>query len=180
MLIVVLGLVATVVIVLSIIIALQPAEFRVVRSLSIEAPPAVPFAWVNDLHRWQEISPWAQLDPAAKIVFDGPSAGPGAIFTWSGNQKIGEGRMAIVESRPNDFIGLKLDFVRPFASHAKVEFTFQPDGRQTTATWRMISPRNFLSKAFGLFMNMDKMVGGDFEKGLAKLKSLSEANPKNY
>src|SRR6476620_9600487 len=113
-----------------VIVALQPAQFRVERTAIIPAPPAAVFAQVNDFHKWEAWSPWAKLDPAAKNTFEGPPAGTGASFGWSGNSKIGEGRMAITESKTNDLIRIKLDFVKPFPSTATTEFTIKADGLQ--------------------------------------------------
>jgi hypothetical protein len=158
-----------------VVVALQPSQYRVVRSASIAAAPAVLFAQVNDLHRWQAWSPWEKLDPAMKRTFEGPPVGQGATYAWSGNKDVGEGRMTIIESRPNDLIRCRLDFIKPFASTDTAEFTFQPAGPQTLVTWSMFGETNFVSKAVCLFMSMDKMLGGDFEKGLAGLKAVSEA-----
>ena len=169
---------AVVLILFVVIAAVQPPNFRVARSTSIATPPAVPFARVNDLHKWQEMSPYVKLDPAAKYTFEGPPAGNGAALAWMGNAKVGEGRMTIVESRPNELIKMKLDFVKPFASTCMAEFSFKPEGDQTSVTWSMTGEKNFVSKAMCLFMNMDKMVGGAFEEGLANMKSLSEAASK--
>jgi hypothetical protein len=119
-------------------------------------------------------SPWSKFDPAAKFAFEGPRSGPGASATWSGNNKIGEGRQTIVESRPNELVRLKLEFVRPFKSTCAAEFTLKPDGKQTRVSWAMSGEANFVSKLFCLFMNQDKMVGGEFEDGLARLKKLTE------
>jgi len=166
---------AVIVVVFVVIVALQPSEFRVVRSATISAPPPAIFAEVNDFHKWEAWSPWAKLDPAAKSSFDGPAAGTGAIFNWSGNNEVGEGSMTITESRPSDLIRIKLDFTKPFEATNTTEFTFKPEGNQTVVTWSMFGENNFMAKAFGLLMNMDKMVGGDFEKGLAQLKSVMEA-----
>ena len=160
------------------IVALQPAEYRVVRTATLSASPAAVFAQVNDFHQWEAWSPWAKLDPAAKNTFEGPPAGVGAVFMWAGNDKVGEGRMTLTESHPNDLIRIKLDFIKPFASTCATEFTFKPEGNQTAVTWTMSGRKNFISKAFCMFMNMDKMVGGDFERGLAQLKSVAEAAPK--
>ncbi len=160
------------------IVALQPAEYRVVRTAAISAPPAAVFAQVNDFHLWEAWSPWAKLDPAAKNTFEGPPAGVGAIFMWAGNNKVGEGRMTLTESHPNDLIRIKLDFIKPLASTCVTEFNFKPEGNQTAVTWSMSGRKNFISKAFCMFMNMDKMVGGDFERGLAQMKSVAEAAPK--
>lgn len=165
---------AFVVLVFFVVAMLQPAEYRVVRAATIAAPPAVVFARVNDLHKFQEWSPWAKLDPAAKTTFEGPPAGTGAIFNWSGNHEVGEGRMTITESRPNELIRFKLNFVKPFAGTSDAEWTFKPQGNQTAVTWSMSGKKNFISKAISVFMSMDQMIGSQFEKGLADLKLLSE------
>jgi uncharacterized protein YndB with AHSA1/START domain len=157
------------------VVAMQPSDFRVVRTTTITAPPQAVFSQVNDFHKWEEWSPWAKLDPASKATFEGPSAGPGAIFRWAGNEKVGEGSMTITESRPDELITIKIDFLKPFQATNAAQFTFKPEGDQTIVTWSMAGKNNFLSKAICLFMNMDKMVGGDFEKGLAQMKSVVEA-----
>jgi uncharacterized protein YndB with AHSA1/START domain len=161
-----------------VIVALQPSDFRIVRSSTIAAPPATVFAQVNDFHKWEAWSPWAKLDPAAKSSFDGPPAGKGATFRWAGNEEVGEGSMTITESRPSDLIRIKLEFLKPFAATNTAEFTFKPEGNQTVVTWSMFGRNNFIAKAFCLFINMDKMVGGQFEKGLASMKSVAEAASK--
>src|SRR5262249_23304496 len=130
---------------------------------------------VNDFHNWEPWSLWAKLDPACKNTFEGAPAGKDAVFTWSGNDKVGEGRMTILESRPHELIRIKLDFIRPFPSTCTTEFTFRPEGQQTAVTWNMSGEKDYLSKAFCMFMNMDQMVGGDFEKGLAQMKAIAEA-----
>lgn len=169
---------AGIILILVIVVALQPGQFSVVRSTEISAPPAEVFSQVNDFHNWQEWSPWKKLDPEAKNTYEGPSSGTGAGFKWSGNDKIGEGRMTITESRPNALIRIKLEFIRPFPSVADVDFSFKPEGKQTVATWAMSGHNTFVSKAFCLFMNMDKMIGGDFEEGLRKMKAVSEGTSK--
>jgi uncharacterized protein YndB with AHSA1/START domain len=169
---------AVIIVVFVIIVALQPSEFRIVRSATISAPAPAVFAQVNDFHHWEAWSPWAKLDPAAKATFEGPPAGRGAIFRWAGNNEVGEGSMTITESRPSDLIRIKLEFLRPFAATNTAEFTFKPEGSQTAVTWSMEGKNNFIAKAVCLFMNMDKMVGGQFEKGLAQMKSVAEAAPK--
>ena len=116
-----------------------------------------------------------KLDPAVKNTFEGPSAGTGAIFRWAGNNKVGEGNMTITESRPNELIRLDLEFLKPFKDNNTAEFTFKPDGSQTAVAWSMSGKKNFMFKAMGLFMDTDKMVGGDFEKGLAALKAVAES-----
>ena len=170
-----LGVLAAIIVVFCAVAALQPSELRVERSALISAPPAVVFAHVNDLHKWQEFSPWAKRDPAAKTTFEGPAEGTGAAFAWAGNAEIGEGRMTIVESRPNELVRFRLDFLKPFEGTNDVAFTFTPQEDQTRVVWTMTGENNFVAKAMGLVMNMDKMIGGDFEQGLADLKTLSEA-----
>ncbi len=156
------------------IVALQPSEFRVVRSGNIAAPTADVFPHVNDFHKWQAWSPWAKLDPMAKNTYAGAPAGQGAIFSWAGDGNVGEGSMTMTESRPNDLISIQLEFRRPFKATNTAEFSFKPDGNQTVVTWSMSGRKNFIVKAFGLFMSMDKMVGAQFEKGLASMKSVVE------
>jgi hypothetical protein len=163
---------------LAVIIALQPSDFRIVRSTSINAPAATVFEQVNDFHKWTGWSPWAKLDPNMKQSFEGATAGVGASYSWSGNDQVGEGRMTLTESRPNEIIRIKLEFLKPFAATNMAEFSFKPTGIQTAVTWSMTGTNNFVAKAFGLLMNMDKLVGADFEKGLAQLKSVAEANGK--
>ncbi len=166
---------AAIVVVFVVVVAMQPSEFRVVRSATISAPASAVFAQVNDLHKWEAWSPWAKLDPAAKSTFEGPPAGTGAIFRWAGNNQVGEGRMTITESRPNELIRFNLEFFKPMAGTSTAEFTFKPEGNETTVTWSMTGKNNFFAKAMCLFMDMDKMVGGQFEKGLAAMKSIVEA-----
>src|SRR5881296_1615480 len=113
-----------------------------------------------------------------KQTYEGAPAGTGAIYAWAGNNEVGEGRMTLTESRPSDLIRIKLEFMKPFASTCATEFTFKPEGKQTAVAWSMSGENNFVAKAFCLFMNMDKTVGGDFEKGLAQLKSVAETAPK--
>jgi hypothetical protein len=157
-----------------VIIAGRPDEFVVSRSAKISAAPAVVFAQVNDFHKWEAWSPWAKMDPACKNSFDGAPAGKGAGFAWDGNKKVGAGRMTIIESHPSDLILIKLEFLKPFKATNTAEFTFQPAGTQTVVTWSMFGKNNFFFKVFGLFMDCDKMVGKDFEKGLAAIKSIVE------
>ena len=158
-----------------VIVALQPAQYRVERMAAISATAAAVFAQVNDFHNWEAWSPWAKLDPSAKNSFEGPSSGIGAIFKWAGNKEVGEGGMTILESRTNELIRIRLEFIKPFASLCATEFTFKPEGNQTQVTWTMTGENNFIAKAACLFMNMDKMVGGDFERGLVQMKSVVEA-----
>lgn len=160
--------------VFAVVVALQPAHFRVGRSTTISAPVPVVFARVNDLHQWDDWSPWAKLDPQMKATHTGAPAGKGAVYTWAGNAKVGEGRMTITESRPNELVRINLEFIKPFAASNTTDFTFKSDAGQTTVTWTMAGENNFFGKAMCLFVSMDKMVGGDFEKGLVALKSVAE------
>jgi hypothetical protein len=166
---------AAVVVVFVIVVASRPDDFRVTRTATIAAPAEAVFEQVNDLHKWQAWSPWAKLDPAVRNACEGPPAGPGAILRWAGNKKVGEGSMTITESCPNDLLRLKLEFLKPFKATNIAEFTFKPDGRRTVIVWSMFGKSSFFFKAVGLFVNCDKMVGSDFERGLANLTSVVES-----
>jgi uncharacterized protein YndB with AHSA1/START domain len=168
-----LSLVALIVVFL-IVVALQPAHYRVVRTATISAPVADVFASVNDFHRWPAWSPWAKLDPAMKETFAGSPAGTGAVYAWTGNKDVGSGRMTLSDSRPNERVQIQLEFIEPFASTALMEFTFKAVDGQTAITWSMDGENGFMEKAICMFMNMDKMIGGDFEKGLAQLRQETE------
>ena len=166
---------AVIVVVFLIIVAMQPAQYRVARSATVTAPPQAVFAQVNDFHKWEAWNPWGKIDPAMKLNYEGAPAGTGAIYTWIGNKEVGEGRMTLIESRPSDLIRIKMEFFKPFAGNSIAEFTFKPEGNQTAVTWSMTGEKNFMAKAIHLFTNMDKMIGGQFEKGLAQMKSVAEA-----
>src|SRR5438067_11089574 len=137
---------AVIVVVLVVIVALQPGDFRVTRSASMSAPAAAVFAQVNDFHKWEAWNPWGKIDPAMKQAYEGAPAGTGAVYTWVGNKEVGEGRMAIVESRPSDLIRIKMEFFKPFAGISTAEFTFKPEGKQTAVTWSMSGDKNFMAK----------------------------------
>ena len=160
------------------VVALQPSHYHVERSAIMNAPAAVVFAQVNDFHKWEGWSPWAKLDPAMKHNYEGAPAGSGAIYSWAGNSQVGEGRMTITESHPSDLVKIKLEFIKPWAATNATNFMFKSQGSQTAVTWTMDGDNNFVGKAFGLFMNMDKMIGNDFEKGLSQMKSVAESAPK--
>jgi hypothetical protein len=172
------GVAAVVVLAVAVLVVMQPSEFRIQRSATIAAPAPVVFAQVNDFHNWEAWSPWAKLDPSATNSFEGAPAGTGASFAWAGNSKVGEGRMTIVESRPSELVWIKLEFLKPFAATNTAEFTFKPEGDRTAVTWSMYGHNNFLARAVGLVVNMDKFLGGEFEKGLASMKSVAEASAK--
>jgi uncharacterized protein YndB with AHSA1/START domain len=166
--------VAVVVVIFVAVVALQPGEFRISRSTTIAASPTAVFSLVNDFHSWAGWSPWAKLDPTMKTTYEGPAAGTGAAYSWTGNSKVGEGRMQILDSRPGEVVHIRLDFIKPFASTNSCVFTFAPNASGTEVTWTMSGRNNFMGKAFGLFMNVDKMVGGDFERGLAGMRAIAE------
>lgn len=174
-----LWIIAAVLVLFLIVVGLQSTAYRVTRKATMNAPPAAVFAQVNDFHRWEHWSPWAKIDPAMKQTYDGPASGTGAKYHWLGNKQVGEGRMTITESRPNERIVINLEFIKPFAATNTTEFTFAPHGNQTEITWNMDGKKNFMLKAMGLFMSMDKMVGGQFEQGLANMRSIVEAAAKS-
>jgi hypothetical protein len=164
-----------VIVVLCGVIAMQPADYSVKRSTTINAPAAAVFAQVNDFHKWNAWSPWEKLDTTMKKTFEGPPEGQGSIYKWVGNSDVGEGMMTISHSMPTSMIDIKLDFIKPFASTSDTHFAFAENAGQTTVDWTMTGKNNFVSKAFCLFMGgMDKMIGPDFEKGLAALKTEAE------
>jgi uncharacterized protein YndB with AHSA1/START domain len=158
----------------AVLIQQQPDEFRVTRSAMIDAPAQVIFENINDLRKWEAWSPWAKLDPNAKNSFDGPPMGVGSSMSWAGDNKVGVGRMTIVESRPNEFIRFRLEFEKPMKAVNTAEFSLSPDAERTSVIWSMFGRNRFIGKAMGLFMNCEKMVGEQFEKGLENLKSVSE------
>lgn len=161
-----------------VVVATRPDTYSVSRSLEMAAPPSVVFAQVNDFHRWDAWSPWAKLDPNQKTTFGGAEAGPGATYAWEGNDDVGAGKMTIADSTADAKVKINLEFLRPFPSSSDTTFTFEPAGAGTKATWTMEGRNNFMSKAFGLFMSMDSMIGKDFEKGLAQMKTVAEAAAK--
>ena len=158
--------------------AFQPSEYKVERRIQIAAAPAAVFSHVNEFRKWQAWSPWEKLDPEMKRTFSGPTAGVGAVYAWTGNSDVGEGRMTISESRPAELVRVNLEFIKPFEASSVTDFTFKPEGNQTAVTWTMVGKNNYVSKVMCMFMNMDKMVGGDFERGLATLKALAESGAK--
>jgi uncharacterized protein YndB with AHSA1/START domain len=156
-------------------VATRASSFHIERSTEIAAAPDVPFSMVNDLHQWSAWSPWEKLDPAMKRSFDGPAAGNGSSYSWIGNDKVGEGKMTITDVTPPEKIAIKLEFIKPWTATNQVTFTFAGAGDKTKVAWAMDGHNDFMGKAFGLFMNMDQVVGKDFEAGLAQLKTASEA-----
>jgi hypothetical protein len=170
--------VGVLVLALVVIVAMQPAEFHIERSTTVAAAPANVFARVQDFHAWRAWSPWEKLDPNLRRTYDGPGSGVGAKYSWSGNDDVGEGRMTIEEANAARVV-IKLEFIKPFAATNITTFKFDPTGNDTKVTWAMDGEKNFMSKAFGMVMDMDQLVGKDFERGLAQLKKVVEAAPRN-
>lgn len=152
----------------------QPDSFKVQRSATIKAPPAKIMGYLNDFHQWGAWSPWEKLDPNMQRNFSGPASGVGAVYGWTGNDEVGQGRMEITENAVPSKLVIKLDFIKPFESSNRTEFDLQPEGDATRVTWTMSGPSAFITKLMGVFFSMDKMVGKDFEKGLAQLKAAAE------
>jgi len=157
--------------------ATQPDSFEVSRSTVIGAPPAVVYGFVEDLHRHGAWSPWDKLDPDMKRTFSGAAHGPGAVYEWSGNDDVGAGRMTIVSTRPDQQVDVRLEFLKPFESTSATSWLIQPRGDGSQVTWSMTGPNNFVSKIMCVFVDMDSMIGKDFEKGLDSLKAVSERAP---
>ena len=172
-----LGFAAVIAIVL-IVAAFQPGEFQVQRSLAIAAPAQALFEQVNDHRKFVGWNPWGKIDPNVRNTFTGPATGVGSVCSWQGNRDVGAGRSTIIESRPGELVRLRMDWKEPLEGTSTVDFTFKPEGGKTVMTWHMYGPQNYVGKLMCLFMNVDKMVGGQFELGLANLKTLAEAPAK--
>jgi uncharacterized protein YndB with AHSA1/START domain len=171
------GAVALALVVLAGVIATRPSEFRIARARTLAAPPAVVHAYLNDLRRWREWSPWEKKDPAMKRELSAVSAGPGATYAWAGNSNVGEGRMTITDSRAPERVELRLEFAKPMQATNTVRFDLAAHGTGTHVVWTMSGHQGFVAKAFTLFMDMDRMVGSDFEQGLAGLDAVTAAAP---
>lgn len=154
--------------------ATRPDTFHIQRSAVIKAPAEKIFALINDFNGWRSWSPWEKLDPALKRVFSGSAQGTGARYGWDGNSKVGQGEMEILETTPPSRIVIKLDFHKPFEAHNFAEFTLTPRGEYTSVTWAMYGPQPFVTKLMSVFCSMDRMVGPQFEAGLAGLTKLTE------
>ena len=166
-----------VVVVIAAVLALaatRPDTFRVERSTTIKAPPEKVYALIDDFHQWQQWSPWERLDPAMKRNHGGAPKGKGALYGWEGNKEVGKGQMEITEATPPSRVVIKLDFLAPFEAHNTAEFVLAPQGDATTVTWAMSGPNLFIGKVMSLFASMDRLVGKDFERGLANLKAVAE------
>ena len=166
---------AAVLAVLALVIATRPAAFRVQRTATIAAPAEVVYAQLDDLHRWGQWNPFEKSDPSTRLTFSGPARGVGSSYHFAGKQ-MGEGRMTIAELAPNQRVAIRAEFIKPMAATHRIEFTLQPAANGAVSlTWAMSGRNGFLGKAVSLFVDMDRMVGGEFEKGLADLKRISEA-----
>ena len=152
----------------------KPDKFRVQRGAIMKTPPERVFSLINDFHQWGTWSPWENKDPAMKRSFSGAESGRGAVYAWEGNNNVGSGRMEILDASTPSKIVIKLDFFKPFEGHNTAEFTMLPQGDATSVNWVMHGPAPFMSKVMQVFMNIDKMIGKDFEAGLANLKRLTE------
>jgi hypothetical protein len=166
--------VVVVVVAFALFVATRPAAYRVSRSTTIAAAPTLVYTQVAEFHRWEAWSPWAKLDPSMKTTYAGPAAAPGSSYAWAGNDKVGEGRMTIVDARPGEHVGIRLEFLKPFEATSSTEFSFASTGGATKTTWTMDGRNNFAGKLFSVFTDMDKMIGNDFEKGLSQLKAVAE------
>ncbi|HET7123712.1 MAG TPA: SRPBCC family protein [Bradyrhizobium sp.] len=157
-----------------ILAATRPDTFSVQRATTIKAPPERIFPLINDFHQWASWSPYENKDPAMKRSFGGAASGRGAVYAWEGNKNVGSGRMEIMDASAPSKIVIKLDFFTPFEGHNTAEFTMLPQGDATNVTWLMHGPAPFMSKVMQVFINLDNMIGKDFEAGLANLKRLAD------
>ncbi|AEI65004.1 SRPBCC family protein [Corallococcus macrosporus] len=160
------------------VVATRPDTFTYQRSAVLPVSADIAFALVNDFHRWTEWSPWDGLDPQQKRTYSGPKAGTGADYAWAGNDQVGEGRMTITDSKVNEQVTIRLEFIKPFAAVNTTTFTLSSVEGGTQVVWAMSGENNFVSKAMGLFMDMDAMIGKDFEKGLASMKEVAVVDAK--
>jgi Polyketide cyclase / dehydrase and lipid transport len=166
--------IAIVIIALLVMASRRPDEFSVVRSIDLHASPNRIFAQINDFKSWAAWSPWEKLDPDMNRSFSGATSGEGAKYAWVGNKKVGEGSMEITRSVPSSNMQLDLHFLKPFKADNVTEFTLMPKGDVTNLKWEMRGRTPFMFKVMHMFFNMDKMVGKDFDAGLANLKAIVE------
>src|SRR3977135_4031004 len=152
----------------------KPDTFRVQRATSIKAPSDKIFPLINDFHQWVTWSPYENKDPAMNLTYSGAESGKGAVYAWDGNNNVGSGRMEILEASVPSKVRIKLDFFKPFEGHNTAEFTMLPQGDATNVTWLMQGPARFVTRVMQVFINLDNMIGKDFEVGLANLKKLTE------
>jgi uncharacterized protein YndB with AHSA1/START domain len=157
-----------------VIAAFKPDSFRIERTANINAPAEKVFEYLDDLHQWTAWSPWERLDPALQRTYSGAARGPGAVYEWEGNKQVGQGRMEIMQTSPPTKISIKLDFLKPFEAHNTAEFMLDRKGDATSVTWAMFGRQPYMIKVMSLFMSMDKIIGKEFETGLANLKGIAE------
>lgn len=153
------------------------SSISVTRQTSIAADPGRVFDQLHDFHNWRHWSPWEDLDPDLQREYTGPSEGPGATYTWKGNKKAGEGRMEVLEAVDPERVAVRVEFLKPFKTQSLSVFTLRPEGAGTHVDWTMTFPRTLMTRVMGIFTSFDKLVGPDFEKGLARLKAYSEGRP---
>ncbi len=170
------GLVVVIAVIL-VAASFQPNTFHVERTVTIAAVPEKIFPQINDFHNWTAWDPWAKMDPSMKVTYSGVANGKGAVYEWQGNGQVGQGRMEITDSTPTK-ITIQLDFIKPMSARDSATFTLNPKGNSTDVTWAMDGNVPFIGKIFHLFMNMDKMIGGSFDQGLASMKAVAEAPSK--
>ena len=173
----VLAVAVLILLVLLAVVSSRPATYHIERSATLAATPEAIYTQLADFHQWDAWSPWAKIDPQMKTSFSGAPAGAGAVYDWTGNDKVGQGRMTILDAQPDSRVTIKLEFIKPFASTCTTGFALAPEGSGTRVTWTMDGQNNFVGKAFGLFMNMDKAIGNDFERGLRQPGSAVAATP---
>ncbi|MFZ6871643.1 SRPBCC family protein [Undibacterium sp. Di27W] len=155
-------------------VATRPDDFRIERSLILQARPEQIFPLINDFHEWEAWSPWEKADPAVQRIYSGAAQGQGAIYAWKGNKDLGEGKMEILETRPHDYLRLQINFFKPFTAQNTIEFRLEEKEGHTVVSHAMFGPSNFMSKLMSLFFSMDKMVGSKFDEGLHSLKNIVE------
>ncbi|HUK63199.1 MAG TPA: SRPBCC family protein [Dongiaceae bacterium] len=173
----VLAVVVVILLVLLAVVSSRPATYHIERSATLAGTPEAIYTHLADFHQWDAWSPWARIDPRMKTSFSGAASGAGAVYEWTGNDKVGQGRMTILDAQPGSRVTIRLEFIKPFASTCTTGFTLAPEGSGTKVTWTMDGRNNFMGKAFSLVMNMDKTIGGDFERGLHQLGSAAASNP---
>lgn len=152
----------------------RPDSLNVERTARINAPPEKIFPYINDFHRWTDWSPYEKVDPAMKRTYSGSASGKGAVYEWEGNWKAGKGRMEIVDAPAPRKVGIQLDFLKPMEQRNTAEFNLKPVGGSTEVTWSMRGPTAYPTKVIGMFVSMDRMIGKDFDTGLANLKAVAE------
>jgi hypothetical protein len=170
----ILAILAAIIAVILLLATTKPDSFQIQRSASYRASPDSIWPYLDDFHNWPAWSPWEKMDPAMTRTYSGAPSGVGAVYAWSGNKKVGTGQMKITGAEPDSSLTIALDFVTPFESHNTTVFSLAASGDSTTVTWTMSGPSTYLSKVMSVFVSMDRMVGPDFEAGLANLKGVVE------